>query len=321
MIRAYVPANGRLQDAGPDEVATAIWFDLVEPDQTELDTVSEALGVEMPTRADMEEIEISSRLYIENGVTFLTATLPEGTETADPRLAPVTFVLAPDRLVTVRHHEPLPFSTFPQRAQQSPAPCGTPQGVLIGLLDAVTDRLADVLERTAREIDALARTIFRRSERPQEKSASFQQTLERIGQQGDLISKIRESLTSLERLFGFLGQLTLQSRADRDIRAAIKMLGRDVHSLVEYAEFLSQKITLLLDATLGMISIEQSAIIKIFSVVAVVFLPPTLIASIYGMNFAVMPELGWPFGYPFAIVLMVMSAIMPYLFFKRQGWL
>lgn len=321
MIRAYLPANGRLEIAGQDSAAQAIWFDLESPDQIELDTVAEALGVEMPTRADMEEIEISSRLYIENGVTFLTATLPEGTETADPRLAPVTFVLAPDRIVTVRHHDPLPFTTFPQRAQQAPAPCITPQGVLIGLLDAVTDRLADVLERTAREIDALARTIFRRSERPQDKSASFQQTLERIGQQGDLISKIRESLTSLERLFGFLGQLTLQSKTDRDIRAAVKMLARDTHSLVEYAEFLSQKITLLLDATLGMISIEQSAIIKIFSVVAVVFLPPTLIASIYGMNFSVMPELGWPFGYPFAIVLMVISAIMPYLFFKRRGWL
>jgi magnesium transporter len=321
MIRAYLPANGRLEAAEPADAARAIWFDLESPDQTELDAVSQALGVDMPSRADMEEIEISSRLYIENGVTFLTATLPEGTETADPRLAPVTFVLAPDRVVTVRHHDPLPFTTFPQRAQQAPAPCVTPQGVLIGLLDAVTDRLADVLERIAREIDALARTIFRRSERPQDKTANFQQTLERIGQQGDLVSKVRESLATLERLFGFLGQLTLQSKADRDIRAAVKMLARDTQSLVQYAEFLSQKITLLLDATLGMISIEQSAIIKIFSVVAVVFLPPTLIASIYGMNFNTMPELDWIHGYPFALVLMVISAILPYVLFKRRGWL
>lgn len=321
MIRAFICVDGRLQPAGPDDVATALWFDLADPDQAELDMVSQALGVEMPTRADMEEIEISSRLYIENGVTFVTATLPDGTDTPNPRLSPVTFVLAPDRLVTVRHHDPLPFTTFPQRAQQAPVTCDTPSGVMIGLLDAVTDRLADVLEFVARELEALARSIFRRSERPQDKSNDFQQTLERIGRQGDLISKIRESLTSLERVFGFLGQLTLQGKADRDIRATVKMLARDTHSLIEHAGFLSQKVTLLLDATLGMISIEQSAIIKIFSVVAVVFLPPTLIASIYGMNFEIMPELGWPLGYPFALGLMLLSAILPYLFFKYRGWL
>ncbi len=321
MIRAFLPDGDRLRLADPADASRAVWFDLVNPDQAELDAVSAGHGVEMPTRADMEEIEHSSRLYLENGVAFLTATLPEGADTDDPLLAPVTFVLTPDRLITIRHHEPRPFLTFPRQAQKAPVACASAEGVLMGLLDAITDRLADVLERAKREIDDLSRAVFRRSERPQAKSKSFQQTLEQIGRKGDFLSKIRESLTSLQRLLGFLGQATLQRKDDREIRFIVKTLSRDVHSLIEYTEFLGDKITLLLNATLGMIGIEQSGIIKIFSVAAVVFLPPTLIASIYGMNFAVMPELSWRFGYPFAIVLMVLAAILPYQYFKRRGWL
>ena len=269
----------------------------------------------------MEEIEHSSRLYLENGVAFLTATLPEGADSDDPRLAPVTFVLGPTRLITLRYHDPRSFQTFPDRAQQAPLACNTAEGVLLGLLDAVTDRLADVLERAKREIDDLSRSIFRRSETPQDKSNNFQHTLEQIGRKGDLISKLRESLTSLERLLGFLGQVTLQRKSDKDTRGVLKTLSRDVHSLIEYTQFLGDKITLMLDATMGMINIEQSGIIKIFSVAAVVFLPPTLVASIYGMNFTFMPELSWWFGYPFAIMMMILAAILPYQYSKHRGWL
>ncbi len=321
MIRAFLPDGDGLRLAGPGDTANPIWIDLINPDQAELDAASGAHGVEMPTRADMEEIEHSSRLYIENGVAFLTATLPEGADTDDPSLAPVTFVVASNRLITIRHHEPRSFVTFPDQAHKAPIACTTVDGVLLGILDAITDRLADVLERAKREIDALSRAIFRRSETPQAKSNGFQHTLEQIGRKGDLVSKIRECLTSLERLIGFLGQVTLQRKSDKDVRGNIKSLARDIHSLIEYTEFLADKITLLLNATLGMINIEQSGIIKIFSVAAVVFLPPTLIASIYGMNFKFMPELSWWFGYPFAIVLMILAAILPYLFFKRKGWL
>jgi magnesium transporter len=145
--------------------------------------------------------------------------------------------------------------------------------------------------------------------------------LEQIGRKGDLTSHIRDSLVTLERLVGFLGHVAMQRKSGKDLRERLKTLSRDVRSLTDHSSFLSQKITFLLDATLGMINIEQNAIIKIFSVAAVVFLPPTLIASIYGMNFEEMPELDWLFGYPFAIALMILSAILPYLFFKRRGWL
>lgn len=321
MMRAFLPDGVQLRPAGPGEADGALWLDLLDPGDAELAAVSAELGVEMPTRADMEEIEHSSRLYLENGVAFLTATLPEGADSDDPTLAPVTFVLAPARLVTLRHHEPRSFQTFPLQTQKAPVSCASAEGVLMGLLDAVTDRLADVLERAKREIDALSRSVFRRSETPQDKSLSFQTTLEQIGRKGDLVSKMRESLTSMERLLGFLGQVTLMRKSDKDIRGAVKTLSRDVHSLIEYTQFLGDKITLLLDATLGMIDIEQSGIIKIFSVAAVVFLPPTLVASIYGMNFAVMPELNWEFGYPFAILTMILAAILPYRYSKHRGWL
>ncbi len=322
MIQYFRPHGAGLAPAtGPGEESTSVWIDLKDPDRATIDRIEEEIGAELPTLADMQEIEASSRLYIENGVGFLTATVPYGFEDNDGQLAPVAFVVTPTRLVTIRHHEHKAFLAFPTRASQAAAGCASANGVLLGLLDAITDRIADILERCARDIDGLSRSIFRPSESPQAKSRDFQKLLEMIGQRGDTVSKLRESLSSLERLFGFLGQVTLNAKAPRDVRQYVKTLTRDTHSMIEYAEFLSQKITLLLDASLGMISIEQSGIIKIFSVVAVVFLPPTLIASIYGMNFAVMPELALSYGYPLAIVLMIISAILPYLFFKNRGWL
>lgn len=321
MIRAYAHENGRLGALAPPlDLNEAIWIDLVDPDAAETAAIA-AFGVDLPSRDDMAEIETSSRLYAEGDAAFMTATLPAGADTDDPVMAPVTFALTPERLITLRHHEPKPFVTYPERAQQAPIGCGTAKGVLLGLLDDVVDRLADVLERIGRDIEALSRSVFRREPGRQDKSRNFQVTLETIGRTADVLSKIRESLVSLDRVLAFLNQLNQAPVADREAKALIKTLSRDELSLTQHADFLSAKVTLLLDATLGLIAIEQNNIIKFFSVVAVVFLPPTLVASTYGMNFGFMPELDWRFGYPFAIGLMVVSAILPYLFFKRRGWL
>jgi magnesium transporter len=251
----------------------------------------------------------------------MTATLPAQGDGDDPHMAPVTFILAGERLITVRYHEPRAFRAFPMRAEKVPMGCHTGEAVLIALLEAIIDRLADILERDGRDIDKISRGIFQHTGAKPSKSRDFQKTLEEIGRKGDLTSNIRDSIVSLERLMGFLGQATTQRKSDKDIRTRLKTLLRDARSLTDHASFLSQKITFLLDATLGMINIEQNAIIKIFSVAAVVFLPPTLIASIYGMNFQHMPELSWLLGYPIAIGVMILSAILPYLYFKRRGWL
>ena len=153
---------------------------------------------------------------------------------------------------------------------------------------------------------------------------SLQQLIENIGEEGDFTSKMRESLVSIGRVVAFMQAIIDQMRdtkAMKENRARIKILQRDIVSLTDHASFLNGKISFLLDAVLGLISIEQNGIIKIFSVAAVVFLPPTLVASIYGMNFDIMPELNWTYGYPFALGLMVLSAILPFLYFKRKGWL
>jgi magnesium transporter len=251
----------------------------------------------------------------------MTATLPAQADSDDPQMAPVTFVLAGERLVTIRYHEPRVFQTFPARAEKVAMGCTNGETVLVALLEAVVDRLADILERAGDDIDRTSRGVFQPSGAKPTRSRDFQQVLEQIGREDDLTSDIRHGLMTLERVLGFLAHVTTQHKSSKDIRDRLKTLARDVRSLTDHATFLSQKITFLLDATLGMINIEQNAIIKIFSVAAVVFLPPTLIASIYGMNFETMPELRWLLGYPFAIGLMIASAILPYLYFKRRGWL
>ena len=322
MIRGFVNEAGRLrQVGGTSELHEGIvWIDLVNPTNDEEDDLEKRLGIDIPTKEEMGEIEISSRLYYEDGASFMTATLPAQAEGDDPQMAPVTFILAGNRLITVRYHEPRAFQTFPMRAEKVPMGCDSGENVLIALLEAIVDRLADILERAGRDIDAISRQVFQTKGAPT-KSQDFQKVLESIGRTGDLTSNIRDSLVTFERMSGFLGHGSLQRKSAREIRERVKTLSRDVRSLEDHASFLSQKITFLLDATLGMINIEQNAIIKIFSVAAVVFLPPTLIASIYGMNFDFMPELNWQLGYPFALGLMVLSAILPYVYFKRRGWL
>lgn len=322
MIRTFSTAQGRLQ---PDDTAespdlSATWIDLVNPSSEEVAPLDDRLGFTIPDREDMEEIEISSRLYRENGASFMTAILPAQTDEDEPEMAPVSFILSGRQLITVRYHDPRAFTTFPTQAQRTAMKLPDADAILVGLLEAIIDRLADVLERAGRDIDKLSASIFRKTDTKSE-PRNFQGVLETIGRKGELNSHIRDSLITLERLAGFLGHVASEREVGRDLRERIKTLSRDARSLTDHSGFLSQKITFMLDASLGMISIEQNATIKIFSVVAVIFLPPTLIASIYGMNFEYMPELSWLYGYPFAIGLMVAAAILPYVYFKYRNWL
>jgi magnesium transporter len=321
MIRGYVPDNGRLRlvDDALEQLDRVLWIDLVSPTAEEERILETRLGLDVPTREEMEEIEVSSRLYLENGSAFMTATLPSRTDTDDLLMAPVTFVLAADKLITVRYHEPRAFNTFPQRAAQVSLGCTRGDTILIALLEAVVDRLADVIERLRREVDVVSHDIFRMDAATQA-SRDFSGVLQGIGRKGDLASNLQDSLVSLQRLAGFFGQVA-QRADDKEQRGRIRTLSRDVQSLMDHTSYLSQKITFVLEATLGMINIEQNNIIKIFSIAAGIFLPPTLIASIYGMNFVHMPELRWQLGYPLAFIVMLLSALLPFWWFKRRGWL
>lgn len=324
MLKVYTAHRGGMQLTAPitDLVIPreAIWLDLPEPTYEETNAVESYLGIEVPSREDMQEIEISSRLYLEDGALFLTVMVLARSDTEQPELTPITFILAGDRLVTLRYADPRPLAAFALRAQRPASGYSRGQLVLLGLLEAVIDRAADILERVGADVDAISREIFEHGTGIN-KTNDFQAVLSKVGRKGDLASKARESLVSIGRLSTFLMQAAMSSKWTRDSRARIKTISRDVQSLTDHTSFLSSKITFLLEATLGMINIEQNAIIKIFSVAAVVFLPPTLIASIYGMNFEHMPELDWLLGYPWALGLMVLSAFVPYWFFKRRGWL
>jgi len=193
--------------------------------------------------------------------------------------------------------------------------------ILIGLIETIVDRLADYIERIQAEVEGLSHSIFELRGGAATRQRRFDVLLRAIGREGEISSKARESAYSLGRLLTFLVHAANERNLGKPLQARIRTAARDVTSLIDHITFLSSKIIFLLDATLGMINIQQNDIIKIFSVAAVVFLPPTLLASIYGMNFHHMPELNWLFGYPLALVLMVLAAVLPYIYFKRKGWL
>ena len=323
MLKIYTAHRGGLQQQPPGEMRIppeAVWLDLSEPSFEETHTVESFLGIEVPSREDMQEIEISSRLYQEDGAVFLTAIVLAKSDTEAPELSPITFIITGDRLVTLRYAEPRPFPAFSLRAQRPASGYNRGPVVLLGLLEAVVDRAADILERIGADVDAISKDIFQQGTGAN-RGSDFQSVLSKVGRKGDLCSKARESLVSIGRIATFLMQAAMDNNWAPEIRARFKTLGRDVHSLTDHASFLASKIAFLMEATLGMIGIEQNAIIKIFSVAAVVFLPPTLIASIYGMNYQHMPELEWSLGYPWALGLMLISAFLPYWYFKRKGWL
>lgn len=318
MISVYTVVDGRLERGGIEALSSAaVWIDLLEPTPEEERAVERMLALEVPTREEMQEIEASSRLYRESGAIFVTAPVVTNADSQDPRSTAVTFIAQASRTVTVRYGNPQSFVTFAARAMRQRGVAASGGAVLLGLLETIVDRLADVLERIGGDLDGVSRQIFRTGG---QEAPDLQEVLRTIGRHGDLTSRVRDSLLGIARVAVFVAH-ERDVLTGADARQRLDTLSSDIRSLNEHAGFLSSKINFLLDATLGMMTIQQNNTIKIFSVMAVIFLPPTLIATIYGMNFARMPELAWQWGYPLALVLMVVSAILPYLYFKRRGWL
>jgi magnesium transporter len=324
MLNIFVPqAQGltRVEPTWPPSIPdAAVWIDLLEPTPEEEKFVETMLGIDVPTREEMKEIETSNRLYEDNGALYMTATVAAQLDTDRPVSSAVTFILVGQRLVTNRYLETKPFQQFTTYAEKRPAACTNPLTVLAGLIEAITMRIADVLERVGADLDNLSGGIFTRQGDSKPNSGDLRSLIRRIGFAGELNSKSRESLVSLGRLLMFVQQSN-DAAMKGDLRDRFRSSSRDVTALADHASFLGGKVQFLLEATLGLINIEQNDIIKIFSIVAVMLMPPTLVASIYGMNFHFMPELDWAFGYAGAIGLMVISGIIPYLFFRRRGWL
>ena len=337
MLQTYGTEKGCLVENGKI-IATgslpedSVWIDMVEPTHDEEVLVESALNIDIPTRGELAEIEASSRLYQEDGAAFMTATLIRRGDDERPEASPVTFIILGNKLITIRYHHPQAFPVYIKQAMKPQATAMTSWGILISIIEAVVDRAADHLERVSAIIDETSKRVFdvsfvnkkSKKERRRRKPKNLEELLGMIGEEGDFNSRMRESLVSIGRMVAFMQAIIDQTKLTKDMkenRARIKILQRDISSLTDHASFLSGKISFLLDAVLGMISIQQNGIIKIFSVAAVVFLPPTLVASLYGMNFDKMPELNWDYGYPMAIGMMLLSAILPFLYFKQKGWL
>ncbi len=322
MLQIYSPGVARVvaTDFAAETLPSgAVWLDLVDPTREEEAFVERVTGTAVPTRDEMVEIEPSSRLYRSGKTIVVIASIVAGAGDGTPEATPVSFVLTPDHLITIRYAEPKAFVLFGAHVERSPDLCADAAMTLIHLLDAIVDRMADVLEHVGAEMDNISKSTFRRGASRQQRmtNAALAVLLARIGRAQETVSKSRISGVSLARLLSFLGG-TLDPKGHKEL---LDSLARDVGSLTDHASYLAGNITFLLDAALGLINIEQNAIIKIFSVAAVIFMPPTLIASIYGMNFKLIPELSFTYGYPMALILMVCSAILPYSFFKSRGWL
>jgi magnesium transporter len=256
----------------------------------------------------------------------MTASILHSAHVGSPGIAPITFILAGNRLVTLRYTNPKAFAQFEARIAKPGngiiAPKCDATWLFLGLVESITDRIADIVENVAGGLDETSAMLFSNEARGRPMGTpAFREALRSIGREGAFLSKVRESLAGLSRMLVYLSAGGANGKGSKESRAWMKSLERDTQSLNNYVDFLSNKITFLLDTVVGLVSVEQNAIIKIFSVAAVVFMPPTLVASIYGMNFHHMPELSWLLGYPWALGLMVLSAVLPLVFFRRKGWL
>ncbi len=305
-----------------EQVGHSVWLDLLNPTDAERSLVERGTGLRVPALADLSEIETSSRLSMENKALYLSTPMGYLDKDGLAQSRPLGFVLSEKYLLTIRFAEAPVFDQFAARmSTRDETPCSV--NAFLGLLEAIVDRLADILETIRGELDAISHRVFRPdSMRGSAAKTDLQlrATLRTIGRAGDRLSNLRDSLLGVQRIVQFAAE-NAASFLEAEQRPRLKTLRVDIASLADYDVQLSNKVQFLLDATLGFINIEQNNSIKILTVVSVVGVPPTLVASIYGMNFKWIPELEWAYGYFYGLTLIVLSAIVPYVWFKKRGWI
>ena len=320
MIRLYDAARaehlvleGDLDDWTPGP--SVIWIDLIAPTPEEDRAVERVLGLAVPTREEMAELEASSRLYREDGAVFVTADILHNGDADLPVLDPVTFILTDGPLVTVRYFDPRPFALLKEKLAREPEICATGAGLFLHLMEAVIDRASDILSANAAKCEAVAAHIFTPG-----RTVGFEKLIAKLGRGHMANARIERSLAGLARIFAYIAP---EDRIERpaEAREHLKSLSADAASLIAHNQAIAASINFQLSAALGLINIEQSSIIKIVSVASAVILPPTLIASVYGMNFQHMPELSLPWAYPAALGAMLVSAVLPLIWFRHKGWL
>lgn len=320
MINVFVLQNGRLNQVNIEtredlEKTSPIWVDLTDPSDEERDWVREIYGVTLSDEDEVKDIEASARYYeADNGDLHLRSDFLLEEDEGESRVVTVAFILARDLLFSM-HNDDLPvFRLVRLRARSRPGSIGDFKDVLLDLYATDVEYSADALEGIYLNLEEVSRSVLQKEFSDQDAAES----LSAMAREEDLNGRIRRNMMDTRRAVSFLmrGRL-LNSEQFDDARQIL----RDIESLDGHTTFLFDKINFLMDATVGFININQNKIIKIFSVASVAFLPPTLIASIYGMNFRILPELGWSLGYPLALVLMMISAVTPFWYCRRRGWL
>lgn len=323
MITCYYKKGAQIHDvvvAAQEALPPkSLWIDLQQPTTEERNWIAQSLSITLPSPEDMQAIEASNRMHTAGHVTYLTIDLLVGAETMQPSLDVMMMIALPQSMVTLRFCTPKSINTFAMRVKQQPDLLVTAEDGVLAMLDAITDRIADFLESLGRDADKLSMQIFRRG-KSGVKEKQLQDILENIGMVGDTTHKIRESISGLARLMTFLGhRKSLPLTKDQIIK--FDALKEDIASLAEHAQFILQETAFLLDATLGQINIEQNNIIKFMSFIMVAFTPPTFFASMWGMNFHNMPEYAFTWGYPMAWGVMILSALIPVIYFVKKKWL
>ncbi len=326
MLTAYACDHTRFLET-PRDAANAIWYDLLNPSDEEMAAVVKATGLALPSQADLTEIESSSRLYSEGPV--LTMSMPVVTRTDEGLQASVCgFVLAPDRLITLRFAPSIVVDHFKETPHETGEAGGAASAfIFAGLLEAFVDKQADALEQLRNDLDSMSHQVFHhrfsgkpdtaRKRRNQE--SELQAILVTLGRAYDTLSFLRDSQLGIARIAPYV--TATAEWLPKSVNARLESLHKDITSLNEFSTHLTDKVQFLLDATLGLISIAQNSLIKVLTIVSIVGIPPTLIAGIYGMNFHDMPELSWRFGYPYAWAVMILSAVLPLVLFRMKGWL
>ncbi|MGV6988312.1 magnesium/cobalt transporter CorA [Testudinibacter sp. P80/BLE/0925] len=315
MIGAFALDNARLVriDETSQNLDSAIWIDLIDPSSEERDVLQQGLGQSLASYLELEDLEASARFFEDEDGLHLHSFFYCEDEDDYAAISTVAFTLRDGRLFTLRDRELPAFRLYRMRSRIQKLEACNAYELLLDLFETKIEQLADVIETIYADLEQLSRVILEGKQ-----GEAFDKALSTLTEQEDASSKVRLCLMDTQRALSFLVRKTRLPATQ--LEQAREVL-RDIESLQPHNESLFQKVNFLMQAAMGFINIEQNRIIKIFSVVSVIFLPPTLVASNYGMNFKEMPELGFTFGYPMALGLMLLAALAPYFYFKRKGWL
>jgi magnesium transporter len=316
----YISPSGSLTK-NPANSATLAWIDILNPTPEQRDEIEEAMHITLPQRSELLQIEFSNRFYMENGCIFMSVNLITQVLPI-PESHMVTLIVTPKAILTLRYSNPNPVQSLIDQLEQKRFEINNYLFVIVILLETFVGKVADIFELVGERSDQIVSLLVKSINNKVNKNHSevLNKILREINSLENLLSKGYQSLASINLLVGFYEQNDDEHQENYVIKN-IDIVKKDVHSLLKHGEYLSQKLGFHLQSTLGLINIEQTQIVKMFTVLAMVFLPPTLIASIYGMNFKFMPELNSVYGYPIALLLMVASTFVPYKYFKKKGWI